>query len=307
MPRRAAITSQVIEPPPWVRDHWTEPGRTTVSLSTHAERAAMDSFFPALLRGWRQKRRLSQLELALSSGVSQRHVSFLESGRANPSRNMILQLSEALDVPLRERNDLLTAAGFAPLFRTRALDDPQMVQVMSAVRMILAAHEPFPAVAMDRAWNVRMSNRPFDLLGRMLGEDLWERLGGGSRNLMRLFFHPQGIRPLVTNWAIVGPLIWRRAQREADMLGGQEMQAVLADLAPYQDAEMLWSAADTALVPVLPFNLRVGDQTISMFAIIATLGTAQDVTADELRIETLFPADPRSEALFRGMAAALGQ
>jgi transcriptional regulator with XRE-family HTH domain len=307
VPRRAAITSQVIEPPPWVRDHWTEPGRTTVSLSTHAERAAMDSFFPALLRGWRQKRRLSQLELALSSGVSQRHVSFLESGRANPSRNMILQLSEALDVPLRERNDLLTAAGFAPLFRTRALDDPQMVQVMSAVRMILAAHEPFPAVAMDRAWNVRMSNRPFDLLGRMLGEDLWERLGGGPRNLMRLFFHPQGIRPLVTNWAIVGPLIWRRAQREADMLGGQEMQAVLADLAPYQDAEMLWSAADTALVPVLPFNLRVGDQTISMFAIIATLGTAQDVTADELRFETLFPADPRSEALFRGMAAALGQ
>jgi transcriptional regulator with XRE-family HTH domain len=273
-------------------------------MPTSAARSTMHHAFPGLLRQWRQKRRLSQLDLALSSGVSQRHVSFLESGRANPSRNMILHLSEMLDVPLRDRNDWLAAAGFAPLFPTRALDDPQMAQVMSAVRMILAAHEPFPAVAMDRAWNVRMSNQPFDRLGDMLGEDLWQRLGGGPRNLMRLFFHPLGIRPLVTNWSTVGPLIWRRAQREAEMLGGQEMKAVLADLAPHQDADVLWSAADTALVPVLPFEMRVGDQAISVFAIIATLGTAQDVTADELRIETLFPADAQSEALFRGMAVA---
>ena len=265
-------------------------------------RSEADSGFALLLREWRQKRRLSQLDLALSSGVSQRHVSFLETGRANPSRNMILQLSETLDVPLRERNAWLAAAGFAPLFRSRPLDDPQMGQVMSAVRMMLSAHEPFPAIALDRAWNVRMSNRPFDLLGAMLGEDVWERVGGGQRNLMRLFFHPAGIRPMVTNWAAVGPLIWRRARREAEALGGVEMKAVLADLAPYQDAEVLWSAADTALVPVLPFNMQVGGQRISMFAIIATLGTAQDVTADELRIETLFPADADTEALFRGAA-----
>ncbi len=274
-----------------------------MSVST-PERAASDSGFPSLLREWRRKRRLSQLDLALTSGVSQRHVSFLESGRANPSRGMILQLSETLDVPLRERNAWLTAAGFAPLFRTRTLDDPQMGQVMSAVRMMLSAHEPFPALALDRAWNVRMSNRSFDLLGGLLGEDIWERIGGDQRNLMRLFFHPRGIRPLVTNWDAVGPLIWRRAQREADQLGGQEMQGVLADLAPYQDAEVLWSAAGAALVPVLPFNLRVGDLAISMFAIIATLGTAQDVTADELRIETLFPADAATEALFRAAAGA---
>ena len=319
-----------------------------MSLPAYADHARIDGGFSGLLRDWRRKRRLSQLDLALSSGVSQRHISFLESGRANPSRTMILQLSETLEVPLRERNILLEAAGFAPLFRTRPLDDPQMIQVMSAVRMILTAHEPFPAVAMDRAWNVRMANRPFDLLsgrlaaarfgatrsgqigtharatldasfatvmlavtilglGAMLGENVWERIGGDQPNLMRLFFHPRGIRPLVTNWAAVGPLIWRRARREADMLGGQEMKAVLADLAPYQDAEVLWSAADTALVPVLPFNLRVGDQAISMFAIISTLGTAQDVTADELRIETLFPADPGTEALFRGIAVAAEQ
>ncbi len=275
-----------------------------MSVSASAPRAAMDSGFSGLLREWRQKRKLSQLDLALSSGVSQRHVSFLESGRANPSRNMILNLSETLDVPLRDRNDWLTAAGFAPLFRTRALDDPQMGQVMSAVRMMLTAHEPFPAIALDRAWNVRMSNRPFDLLGDLLGQDVWTRVGGAQRNLMRLLFHPAGIRPLVTNWDAVGPLLWRRALREAEALGGQEMKAVLADLAPYQDAEVLWSAANTALAPVLPFNLRIGDQAISMFAIIATLGTAQDVTADELRLETLFPADAESEALFRGLAAA---
>ena len=266
-------------------------------------RSRPDAGFPRLLREWRQKRRLSQLDLALSSGVSQRHVSFLESGRANPSRTMILQLSETLDVPLRDRNDWLTAAGFAPVFRSRALDDPQMGQVMAAVRMMLKAHEPFPAIALDRAWNVRMSNRPFDLLGAMLGEDIWTRVGGGERNLMRLFFHPQGIRPFVTNWAAVGPLMWRRARREAEALAGLEMKAVLDDLAPFQDPEILWSAVDTALVPVMAFNMQVGDLKMSMFAVVATFGTAQDVTADELRIETLFPADAETEALFRGAAA----
>src|SRR6185295_12335713 len=157
---------------------------------TALERTPGESGFPNLLKTWRQKRRMSQLELALSSGVSQRHVSFLESGRAKPSRSMILQLSETLEVPLRERNDWLTAAGFAPIFRARPLDDPQMAQVMSAVRLMLANHEPFPAIAIDRAWNIRMANKPFEMLGAMMGADLWTRVGGENRNLMRLFFHP---------------------------------------------------------------------------------------------------------------------
>ena len=175
-----------------------------------------------------QKRRLSQLELALSSGVSQRHVSFLEMGRAKPSRKMILQLSETLEVPLRERNEWLTAAGFAPVFRARPLDDPHN-QIMSAVRMMLTNHEPFPAVAIDRAWNIRLANKAFDRMGAMLGADLWQRVGGKQRNLMRLFFHPNGIRPLVTNWTAVAPLLWHRAQREAEALGGQEMKQVLTN------------------------------------------------------------------------------
>ena len=274
-----------------------------MSLLTADAHVTSDGGFPRLLREWRQKRRLSQLDLALSSGVSQRHVSFLESGRANPSRNMILQLSETLDVPLRDRNAWLTAAGFAPLFRTRTLEDPQMGQVLAAVRMMLTAHEPFPAIALDRAWNVRMSNKPFDLLGAMLGQDIWARVGGDQHNLMRLFFHPQGIRPFDTNWSAVGPLMWRRAHREAEALGGLEMKAVLDELAPLQDPVVLWSAADTALLPVMPFNMQVNGLRISMFAVVATFGTAQDVTADELRLETLFPADAETEALFRSASS----
>ena len=281
---------------------WPTRGRAIVSLSTLESRPDAEGGFPRLLREWRQKRRLSQLNLALSSGVSQRHVSFLESGRANPSRNMILQLSETLEVPLRDRNAWLTAAGFAPLFRARTLDDPQMGQVISAVRMMLTAHEPFPAIALDRAWNIRMSNTAFDRLDALLGPDVWARIGGAERNLMRLFFHPQGIRPLVTNWAVVGPLTWRRAQREAEALDGREMKAVLAELAPMQDPQVLWSAPDTALTPVVPFNILVQGVQISTFAVVATFGTAQDVTADELRIETLFPADAATEALFRSPA-----
>ncbi len=212
---------------------------------------------------------------------------------------MILQLSEALDVPLRTRNLWLTAAGFAPLYAARTLDDPQMAQVMGAVRMMLSAHEPYPALALDRAWNVLIANRPFEALTALLGADLWERVGDGTRNLMRLFFHPQGIRSLVTNWAAVGPLLWQRATREAHELGGADMQAVLDELAPFQEPEVLWSAMDSALLPVVPFKLALGEQRLALFAVIATFGTAQDVTTDELRIETLFPADAETEALFR--------
>jgi transcriptional regulator with XRE-family HTH domain len=275
-----------------------------VSLSNVQPRPADASPFPQLLKMWRQKRRLSQLEFALQSGVSQRHLSFLELGRAKPSRSMILQLSETLDVPLRERNDWLIAAGFAPVFRARPLDDPQMSQVMTAVRMMLTNHEPFPAIAIDRAWNIRLANRPFELLASMIGEDVWTRVGGPERNLMRLFFHPAGIKPFVINWKAIAPLLWHRARREAETLGGQEMKAVLADLSQYQDTETLWAAEETALVPVLPLEMQNGGLRISLFTVIATFGTAQDVTADELRIESFFPADEATEKLFRAAPAA---
>jgi transcriptional regulator with XRE-family HTH domain len=268
-------------------------------MSSVQTRRAEASPFAQLLKAWRHKRRLSQLELSLESGVSQRHVSFLESGRARPSRSMILQLSETLEVPLRDRNDWLVAAGFAPAFRARTLDDPQMSSVLAAVRLMLANHEPFPALAIDRAWNVRLTNRAFDGVAAMLGGDVWARVGGGDRNLMRLVFHPRGLRPFIANWRTVAPHLWQRARREAEALGGQEMQAVLDDLRRHQDAETLASAPETPLVPVLPVELEKDGMRLSLFTVIATFGTAQDVTADELRIESFFPADAATEQLYR--------
>lgn len=273
-----------------------------MSPSNLARPQAGEGSFPKRLRSWRHKRRLSQLDLALTSGVSQRHVSFLESGRAQPSRGMILQLSETLDVPLRERNLWLTAAGFAPVFQARPLDDPQMTQVMAAIHRMLANHAPFPAVAVDRAWNIRLANAPFELLSALLGSDLWTRVGGDQRNLMRLFFHPNGIRPFVTNWSAVAPLLWHRAQREAEALGGHEMQQVLSELSLYQDAGALRTAEEMPLVPVLPLEIAKDGVSLSLFTVIATFGTAQDVTTDELRIESLFPADEATERLFRSMS-----
>ena len=159
---------------------------------------------------------------------------------------------------------------------------------------------PTNAAALDAAgFGVRLSNRPFDLLVAMIGEGAWARVGGTHRNLMRLLFHPNGIQPLVANWRTIAPLLWHRARREADALGGQEMKAILAELAPYQDAETLWSAEDAALVPVLPLEMEKDGLRVSLFSVIATFGTAQDVTADELRIESFFPADEATARLFR--------
>lgn len=274
-----------------------------MSLPTVPARRADAAPFAELLRAWRRRRRLSQLELALEAGVSQRHVSFLESGRARPSRSMILQLGEALEVPLRERNDWLLAAGFAPVFRARPLDDPEMRQVLGAVRRMLAGQEPFPALAVDRAWNVRLSNPPFERLLSLIGDDVWGRVGGPERNLLRLLFHPRGIRPLVANWGVVAPLLWQRARREADALGGRELRALLDELAPHQEAETLSAAEEAALVPVLPLELHKDGLRLSLFTVISTFGTAQDVTADELRIESFFAADEATERLFRQTSA----
>jgi transcriptional regulator with XRE-family HTH domain len=287
----------------WTPTQKTPPSFQGASIVSALERSTAEpEGFASLLRARRQKRHLSQLELGLSSGVSQRHVSFLESGRAKPSRSMILQLSETLEVPLRERNDWLAAAGFAPIFRARPLEDPQMAQVMNAVQMMLTNHEPFPAVAIDRVWNIRVANKAFETMSAMLGTDLWQRVGGDQRNLMRLFFHPNGIKPNVTNWAAVAPLLWHRAQREAETFGGHEMKQVLTELSEYQDADTLWAGEEAALVPVLPLEIAKDGLRISLFTVIATFGTAQDVTADELRIESLFPANAVTEALFREAA-----
>jgi len=212
---------------------------------------------------------------------------------------MVLQLTDALEVPLRDRNEWLLAAGFAPAFGARPIDAPDMAPVRAAVRLMLDNHEPFPALSVDRAWNVGDTNAAFERLAALLGGDLWTRVGGPPRNLMRLFFHPGGLRPLVENWTAVAPLLWQRARREAAALGGRDMQAVLDELQPFQDELTLRAASDVALVPVLPLTLALGPVRLSFFTVIATFGTAQDVTADELRLELFFPADAVTDHALR--------
>jgi transcriptional regulator with XRE-family HTH domain len=262
------------------------------------------STFPELLIGWRRKRRLSQLELALRAGISQRHVSFLESGRSGPSRSMLFLLCDTLEVPLRERNDWLVSAGFAPVFRARPLDDPQMARVLDAVRTMLANQEPYPAVAVDRAWTIRLANKAFERLTGLLGDDLWARTGGGGeRNLMRLFFHPAGVRPSITNWRAIAPVLWQRAKREAESLDGREMQLLLSELERYQDPDVLRPAEEQPLLPVLPLEIERDGIRLSLFTTITTFGTAQDVTADELRIECFFAADDATAERFKALAS----
>ncbi len=246
--------------------------------------------FAARLRAWRQRRRLSQLDLSLEAGCSQRHLSCLESGKALPSQAMVLRLGRALEVPLRERNAWLLAAGFAPVYGERPLDDPEMAQVQSAVCLLLESQAPCPAVAVDRAWNVVVANAPWERLAALLGEDLWARVGGTQRNLLRLTFHPEGLRPLVANWAEVAPGLWQRACQEAAQ-GREELQALIAELLPHQDRALLGRPPEAPLLPVLPLVLALGDLRLAFFGLVSTFGTAQDITTDELRIETLCPAD----------------
>lgn len=258
--------------------------------------------FATLLKAGRRRRRLSQLELAVDAAVSQRHLSFLESGRAKPSRAMILQLCEALEIPLRERNDWLVAAGFAPMFHARALEDPRMEHVLGAVDLMLGKHAPFPALALDRAWDIVRMNTPFARFIGLLGEDPWTPIGGC--NLLRLMFHPRGLRPLVTNWPACGPLLWQRALREAHTPGGAAMLPVLDALRPHVDAAQAAIDPHAPLLPILTVDLALNGLHASLFTVIATFGTPQDVTADELRIEFLFPADAATERLLNQLAGA---
>ncbi|MDN5938256.1 MAG: helix-turn-helix transcriptional regulator [Salinisphaera sp.] len=265
------------------------------------------SGFGDLMRHWRATRKVSQLELALTASVSQRHISFLESGRAAPSRDMVQQLGEALDVPLRERNRLLIAAGFAPVFEARALDDPDMAPVMEALRITLTHHEPNPAIVVDRNWNLLMANdalgRAFSALGDL--EAMWSRVcPDGERNILKLTFHPDGIRQHLTNWQEMAPLMLLRIRREAEGQGNPALSALVDEILGYPGVPRRWRLQDLHRPPppILSLEYAIGDERLRLFSTIATFDTAQDITADELRIESFFPADQASATLLRRLA-----
>ena len=245
----------------------------------------------ALLQYWRRARNLSQLALAHEADVSPRHLCFLETGRAKPSRDMVLLLADALAVPLRERNALLLAAGFAPMFRESTLDDRELAPVRTAIHAILKQQEPYPAVVMNRHWEILANN---GAATRFFGMLLDGRTPQGAGNILRLMFHPEGLRPFVENWEAVAQALVRRVHREA--VGGaldETGRALLAEVLNYPGVPARWHVPDLGapLVPVVPVSFRHGEQRFHFFSAVTVLGTPQDITLQELRVECFFPLD----------------
>ena len=238
------------------------------------------------LRYWRGKRGFSQLDLALDGGSSQRHLSFVESGRSAPSRNMLVALSEALNIPLRERNALFLAAGYAPLYAEESLDNATMQVVSAALDRMLSNHEPHPALLIDRYWNVVRTNAAAPaFFGSLINVATFLK----PRNLLELIFDPEGLRPHIENWETVAAGLLQRVRREAlGMVIDERLQALLDKLKQYPGAEKLPTPA-SANSPILPITFRRGGERISYFSLITTIGTPQTITAQELRLECMFP------------------
>jgi transcriptional regulator with XRE-family HTH domain len=248
-----------------------------------------------LLRGWRRTRGKSQLGLSLDAGVSARHLSFIESGRANPSRDMVLLLAEALDVPFRERNDLLTAAGYAHVYQEHGFSQPELAQARKAIDLILERQKPFPAVVMDRRWNLVATNEPAERLFTRLLEG---RSLPGVPNVIRLMFHRDGVRRWVGNWESVAGSLLQRIQREA--VGGpldDDLRALFEEALALAGvpARLLLGATASPEEPILPVQFRHSDLALDFFSTVTTLGTPRDVTLQEIRIECFHPANEETE------------
>jgi transcriptional regulator with XRE-family HTH domain len=257
---------------------------------------ANDKDFGVLLRHWRTVRGVSQLDLALDADISTRHLSCVETGRAQPSREMVVRLAEALEVPLRERNALLLAAGYAPLYRHTALDASELEAARRAVEFLMAQHEPYPVLVVDRYWNtLRMNAGAKRFLALFPGCD-----SVTPHNGPRLVFHPQGLRSFIENWEIVAARIIRRVHREAaDNPSDETMKRFLEELLSYPDVPSRWRMLDLdgAPPPFLTINYRWKNSTLRLFSALTTFGTPQDIALQELRIESFFPADEATRAV----------
>lgn len=253
-----------------------------------------------LLRSWRRRRSLSQLELALEADVSSRHVSFLETGRARPSRDMVIRLAEHLDVPLRERNRLLLAAGYAPLYAERSLEEPAMAPVHQALDRFLRAHEPYPAVVIDRHHNLVSAN---DALGALL-EGVDPELLEPPANALRVALHPRGMAPRVLNLEEWSAHLLHRLRREAALTADPELRRLHDELAGYPGVRLeAPHEEDSAGEIVVPLRLRTAERELAFFSTISTFGSAVDITLDELMIEAFYPANAATASyLLEGLA-----
>lgn len=250
-----------------------------------------------LLRQWRAARRMSQMDLALEAGISTRHLSYVETGKARPSRELVALLAGALHMPMRDRNALLVVAGYAPGYRETPLSDPQMALMRRAIDCILAQHEPYPAFVVNRHWDVLMTSQG---LLRVFG---WLRDGVQPHgNIMRQVFDPADMRPFVENWEeVAGDLIGHLHHEAAT---DKTSRALLDEVLAYPDVPTRWEHRELGAtpLPLMTVTFRKGDQRLTFFSTLTTFGTSRDITLEELRIECMYPADDATAAFCKALA-----
>jgi transcriptional regulator with XRE-family HTH domain len=273
-----------------------------MQTQTHSSRAAAMQPFGTHLREWRQRRRMSQLDLAHEAAISTRHLSFVETGRSVPSREMVLRLAERLDVPLRERNAMLVSAGYAPMYRERPLHDPALAPAREAVDLILKSHEPWPALAVDRHWNLLAMNAMVPHL--LAGVD--PSLVQPPANVLRLSLHPQGLAPKIANLQQWRAHLFERLRHQVQVTGDPVLADLLEELRAYPVPE----GSDTHLAGELlgvamPFQFRTDAGMLTFISTTTVFGTPVDVTLQELALETFFPADAFTAGAMRQLAATL--
>lgn len=254
-----------------------------------------------LLRAWRTRRALSQAELAFEAGISIKHLSYVETGKAAASREILLQLASALDLSLRDRNALLEAGGFARQYGERDLAAPELAEARRAIDLLLSRHEPFPAIVTDRRWNLMQANRTASrLMTMLLGPERMQR----PLNHMRMFLAPNELKPFVENWPAVAAALLSRARHEAMAAPLDEaLQSTWRELMRLPELPAPATEDNSVPGPLCEVRLRKGDVGISLIGAVLTLGTPQDVTLQELRVEMFMPADAASEATLTALAA----
>jgi transcriptional regulator with XRE-family HTH domain len=251
------------------------------------------------LRSWRHRRRMSQLDLACEADISTRHVSFLETGRSRPSRDMVLHLAERLEVPLRERNVLLVAAGFAPVFAERPLGDPALSAAREAVELVLAAHEPYPAIAIDRYWTLVASNKAS---GRVFGE-VSPELAQPPVNVLRTALHPDGLAKRTVNFAEWRDHLLAGLRRQVELTADPVLVALHEELLRYPAPRAIGPRpAPNPAAVAIPLRLMVDGSVLSFLSTITVFGTPIDITLSELAIETFLPADHETAEALRRLA-----
>ncbi|MFJ8825491.1 helix-turn-helix domain-containing protein [Streptomyces sp. NPDC102467] len=250
-----------------------------------------------LLRGWRERRHLSQVDLANQAAVSSRHLSFVETGRAKPSRAMVLRLAEHLEVPMRDRNALLLAAGYAPVYEQKPLADPMMEPVRDAIKQVLSGHDPYPALVVDGEWNLVDTNRSFELFTEGAAPELLEP----PVNALRLVLHPKGMAPRIINLGVWRAKLLGRLSRRA--AADPRLRPLYEELLEYPCHQEEPELDVPGLGDIcIPLQLRRGEHQLSFFGTLATFGTPRDITVAELIIESFFPADEATAEAVRGMS-----